>query len=273
MTESSRGSDESLGRALELARAALAQRPAGILSDFDGTLSPIVEDPTAARLAEGAQAALETLASRLAVVAVVTGRAAADARRMTGVDELLVVGNHGIEWLEPGQRTSRGRGGVERVAAALRSALAAVPELPGVDVEDKRLSATVHYRRATNPSDARRTLLAALRPVTGEVFDLREGRRSVELRPRGAGDKGTAARSVIERYGLRGAVVLGDDATDVDMFRAAIALRSEGRLAAAIIGVGAGVDEIPAEVTRLADVMLPDPAQVAALLVALSDSS
>jgi hypothetical protein len=65
---------------------------------------------------------------------------------------------------------------------------------------------------------------------------------------------------------------MGDDVTDLDMFRAAAALRDEGRLRAAILGV-AGGREVPAEVHGAADAVLPDPAAAVALLGALAESA
>src|SRR3546814_21087756 len=65
----------------------------------------------------------------------------------------------------------------------------------------------------------------------------------------GAADKGTAARHVVERHGLRGVIVLGDDLTDVDMFRAVAEMRAAGRVMAAIIGVG-GASDVPPEIVR-----------------------
>ena len=80
--ESSRQPDGPLSRALALTREALAAEPAGILTDFDGTLSPIVHDPFMAGLVDGADGALAALAERLAVVAIVTGRPPLDARQI-----------------------------------------------------------------------------------------------------------------------------------------------------------------------------------------------
>ncbi|HET6381006.1 MAG TPA: trehalose-phosphatase, partial [candidate division Zixibacteria bacterium] len=102
----------------DVARAALAATPAGLLTDFDGTLSPIVRDPAAARPLPGAVEALEALAGRGVLVGVVSGRAAADVRRLLGTDRLLVIGNHGLEWLEPGAATPG-----ERVSGAVREAV------------------------------------------------------------------------------------------------------------------------------------------------------
>lgn len=271
MAESSRGPSAALSRALELATDTLADPPAGLLTDFDGTLSPIVTDPAAARLVEGASGALAELARRLAVVAVITGRAPMDARRMTDVAGLLVVGNHGTEWLQPDATKPTASPEADAVSRRVGEALDRLPTLPGMTVERKGVSATVHYRTAADPEHARRAITAAM-AEPGHGLEVRQGRMSVELRPVGLGDKGTAARAVIERYGLRGAVVMGDDLTDLDMFGAVEALRGEGRLRGAIVGVGGADREVPPQVVDGADVVLADPAEAALLLVGLSRS-
>jgi trehalose 6-phosphate phosphatase len=259
----------SLARALELARTALSATPSGLLTDFDGTLSPIVADPATARLVEGADGALALLAERLAVVAIVTGRAPADARRMSGVAGLLVAGNHGTEWLEPHAVTPVPSPELAGVRASLEAVVARVPAAAGVTVEDKGLSATVHYRRAPDPEDAHRRILATLGDP-GPRIELRRGRMSVELRPIGLGDKGTATRTIVARFGLRGVVVMGDDVTDLDMFAAVDGLRRRGELQAAIIGVGGADGEVPPEVADAADVVLASPGEAAQLLAALA---
>jgi len=271
VAESSRRTDDPLARALALATAALAETPAGLLTDFDGTLSPIVADPASSRLVHGAASTLESLAHRLAVVAIVTGRAPLEARRMTGVPGLLVAGNHGTEWLEPGADAPIPSPVAARIRERIATVLAAVPPLPGVTIEDKGLSATIHYRNAPVPEAARRAVVDALADLGGSgELELRPGRMSLELRPLGLGDKGAATRAIIERFGLRGAVVMGDDVTDLDMFAAVAERRDAGLLRGAIIGVGGDDGETPASVVAAADVVLGDPVEAAALLAALS---
>lgn len=266
MFESSEPPPPPLSRALELADEVLAAEPAGILTDFDGTLSPIVTDPALAGLVEGAHGALARLAQQLAVVAIVTGRAALDARRMTDVPGLLIAGNHGTEWLEPGKEEPVPAPGMEDVRRQLDTVLARLPALDGVPIEHKGLSAAIHYRNAPDPGAARRRILEALGDVEAHGLELRHGRMTVELRAIGAADKGTAARSLVDGRGLRGVVVLGDDVTDLDMFRAVIALRDAGQIRALVIGVGGADHEVPQEVTDAADVVLADPAEAAAFL-------
>ena len=136
-------------------------------------------------------------------------------------------------------------------------------------VDDKGPSATIHYRNAPDPQAAAERIAAALGDVTAAGLSLRPGRMSWELRAAGAADKGTAVTQLISRHGLRGLVVIGDDVTDLDMFRAAGEARARGELNAAVLAV-AGGDEVPAAVAAAADVVLPDPQAVAALLTALA---
>jgi trehalose 6-phosphate phosphatase len=256
--------------AIGLARHALSAEPSGVLTDYDGTLSAIVGDPADARLADGAGDALAALARRLAVVAVITGRAAADARRHVDVPGVLVVGNHGVEWLEAGSEEPSAPPGAAAVAERLDTVLDGVPTPPGVVVERKGLSGTVHYRNATHPGRVRAAILEAVSAAASHGIEVREGRMSVELRPRDLGDKGQAARAIVARHGLRGAVVLGDDLTDLDMFAAIADLRDRGELRGAIIAVDGADREAPREVIAAADAVLGTPAEVAELLEALA---
>ncbi len=255
-------------RLLSLARVALAETPAGLVTDFDGTLAPIVTESHAARPTPGAVPALNRLAERLAVVAVVSGRAALDVRRMLpGADGIWVVGNHGLEWLGPAATEPEPIPDEPDVRALVHRAARSVPVVDGVTIEEKGLSATIHYRSASDPDAARFAILQALSDA-GPDLEVREGRRSVEVRPRGAGDKGTALRSIVERFVLRGLLLAGDDVTDLDMFRTARELGERG-LRSVVLSIS-GADEVPAAVGEAADGTLADPAAFVELLQSLA---
>ena len=273
MAESSRRTDGSLSRAIELAREALTDSPTGLLTDFDGTVSAIVEDPSAARLVIGAGDAFAALAERLDVVAIITGRAPLDARRLTGVPGLLIAGNHGMEWLEPDADEAHAAPGEASLRAHLDEVIAALPDLPGIVVEHKGVSASVHYRNAPDPDATRSAILSALGDIEARGLRIGHGRMIVELRPVGLGDKGSAVHVIVERFGLRGVVVMGDDITDLDMFRAVDELRAAGRIRGTIIGVGGADHEAPGEVVAAADAMLIDPVAAARFLVELAGPS
>jgi trehalose 6-phosphate phosphatase len=251
-----------------MARSALAAAPAGLLTDFDGTLSPIVERPADARPTDGAADALAALARRLAVVGVITGRGALDARRRIGVDRLLIVGNHGSEWLEPDATTPMMPPGARFARSLITSLLERVPATPGVEIEDKGLSATVHVRRCADPEAAAVAVRLAIGDP-GDAVTVRDGRMSVELRPAGLGDKGQAVRDIVERHELRGVVVIGDDVTDLDMFIAVAELRRSGAVRGAILAVSEAAGEVPPAVAEAADLTLDGPASVARLLEGL----
>ena len=97
---------------IELMVWAVRARPAAIVCDIDGTLAPIAPSPNEARLAPGAREALIQLTKLVGIVAAVTGRSATDGAAMIGIPQMLVVGNHGLEWLREGQRD------IDPVAAA-----------------------------------------------------------------------------------------------------------------------------------------------------------
>ena len=187
MTESSRSPESPLHRAIDLAQVALRAEPSGLLTDFDGTLSGIVGDPTEARLVDGAADALARLAERLASVAIITGRAAGDARQLIDVSGVLVVGNHGVEWLAPDASDPESSPEAAVVAARLEATLAAVPTDPGVVIERKGLSATVHYRNAAHPTRAREGLLRSVEVAALHDIEVREGRLQPCRNHRGLG--------------------------------------------------------------------------------------
>ena len=152
---------------------------------------------------------------------------------------------------------------------AINRALAAVRPEPGVRIEHKGLSATIHVRNAPDPAGAATRASDALAAAAVPGVEVRPGRMSLELRLAGAGDKGTAVEGVALRHGLRGLVVIGDDVTDLDMFRATHRLRDQGGVVAAVLAVG-GAGEVPPDVEAAADALLPDPAAVVELLRSLA---
>jgi trehalose 6-phosphate phosphatase len=211
--------------------AGLARRlggsPALILLDVDGTLAPIAPTPGAATVPDETKRIVAALARRPGVsVALVSGRSAADARRVVGVGHVWVIGNHGMELDTPdgdAEVDPRIAPYLDAVAAASARLRKAVANVPGVIHEDKRLTLSVHYRLA-DPG-----LVPRLRRVVEEIageHDLRvtSGKLVLEIRPPVDIHKGTAVLQLAERLGAltRGATTFfaGDDRTDEDAFDA-----------------------------------------------------
>lgn len=255
--------------------AVLRTGRAGLITDIDGTISPLASTPDAATTDPRARAALVRLLPRLALVAALTGRRATDGARLVGIPGLLVVGNHGMETLRDGTLATEPR--VLPYVAPIGRVLARLREHPlpdGTLIEEKGPTASVHYRLAPDWVAARAGLLAALAPlVAAEGVLLTEGKALFEIRPPVPINKGHGLRRLVTDHALDAAVMLGDDLTDVDAFHALWELRDAGRVRGLTVGVVLSPEEgdtAPA-VIAAADVVVRGVAGVADLLTALAD--
>jgi trehalose 6-phosphate phosphatase len=194
--------------------AVLSTKPL-LAFDIDGTLAPIVDRPEDARLPDDVQRCLAALAQNNDI-AIVTGRAVSDARRMFTFEPRYLIGNHGAEgvpaWHE---RTAAFARTVRRWRHALEacSALAA----SGVVIEDKRYSLSLHYRRAPDKDAARRAIAACIGTLvpTARIID---GKAVANVLPPDAPDKGAALRALIDEARYPSVLYVGDDDTDEAVF-------------------------------------------------------
>ncbi len=249
-----------------LAALADAASSAGLFCDFDGCLSPIVSDPDRARAVRGASSVLARLARSYAVVAVVSGRSAADLARRMRAPGVRLIGLHGMEDLRNGAVTVRpeaeaARAAIERAGEGLERSLRGVR---GALLERKGLALAVHFRRAADPDEAERVaspLIAEAAEAAGLVVV--PGRRILEVRPPGGGDKGDAVRRLIEEGRLTAGLMAGDDVGDLPAFAALDGLEVAVRVAVAS-------HESPPALTERADVVVGSPQEFVALLRRLS---
>ncbi|QEH33428.1 Trehalose-phosphate synthase [Aquisphaera giovannonii] len=235
-----------------------------ILLDYDGTLAPIAERPEMALLPSTTRDILRQLARREdCTVGIVSGRSLEDVRARVGIEGLIYAGNHGLEISGVGLRfaeetaVSR-RDGVESVVCTLAVLL---KDIAGILVEDKGLSASVHYRlvRPEHRMQVERVVREAV-PEDHPQFVVMPGKMVWEVRPRVLWNKGKAVRWLRERLGIPSAVTfyLGDDRTDEDAFA------EVGRFVSARVG--------PPAPTR-AGFRVADTAEVAEFLSWLSRSA
>lgn len=186
--------------------------------DFDGTLAPIVAQPDQVQMPPAIRERLVTL-SNYASVAILTGRGVTDMRKHLGFEPAYVVGNHGNEglpgWEENAQRFVKL---CKEWRAILREHLRPEGEDSGISIEDKRYSLSVHYRAAPDHTVAAArllTLFKALSPMPRVVG----GKCVFNLLPPDAVDKGWAVEQLLHISGAPGALYIGDDITDEDVFR------------------------------------------------------
>jgi len=244
----------------------LRQQPFGLLSDIDGTLAPIVPRPEDAAVPEETRELLRGLIEKGVRVALITGRSLEAARGMAGVEGVAFAAEHGLRlWIDGRLQAAPGLAEYEALAGQAQAELRQTErDVSGVQVENKGPLLAVHYRRAKEPRAAREAVLAAVgRSTAAQRFRLHEGRMVVELRPPLDVDKGTTAQTLIARLGLRGAVALGDDITDIDMFSAVGRGRAQG-LAAVTVAVVS--EEATPELLRAADYSLEGTEGVRRLL-------
>jgi len=218
------------GRLTEVGALVAASPGLFLVSDFDGTLAPIVPVPEDASLPAASRRLLsEISALKDVTVAILSGRSLEDIRAKVGLDGLTYGGNHGLEISGPGldfiePRAAEFERTMGEIAASLTGALHRVS---GVRVENKRWTLSVHLRgvEAAGVEEARRIVGRVVETVTprlGRPVRLTEGRKVLEVRPRLDWDKGQAASFIGDRFAAPGAlsISLGDDVSDEEMFRA-----------------------------------------------------
>jgi len=244
---------------LRTALAPLLARPAStaVLTDFDGTLSPIVRDPSEARPLDGSAGVMARLARHFGVVAVVSGRPVSFLEEHLALPvpsnprhRVRLVGLYGLERSGSDGRViveSAAAGWSEVVAAAAAHLRQVAPE--GVLVEQKDLAVTVHWRRAPQAEEWVKVAVAAEAERSG--LRAHPARRSAELRPPLDVDKGSVVRGMAGSCSA--ACYLGDDLGDLPAFEALAALGREGVTTLSIAAVD---DESDPAVAAAADVVV-----------------
>lgn len=245
-------------------RARAGQR-VGLVTDVDGTISPIAPTPEAAQVTPRSRDLLRRLAGQIALVAAVSGRAADDLSARVGIPEMVYVGNHGLERMRGGEIAAQpeavaARPALERVIAALQPRL-----LPGMILEDKRVTLSIHYRQTADPAAAEADFAPLIEQVvSANGLRLFRGRMVFEVRPAVEVNKGTAFARLVADHALEAAVYLGDDVTDADALIVASALRRAGSCYA--LGIGVESAETPVVIQEEADLLVAGVSGVEAFL-------
>jgi trehalose 6-phosphate phosphatase len=196
-----------------------------LLVDFDGTVSPIAATPARAQLDPNIRSVLEGMKSREDfTVGIISGRAIEDLRAKAGIEGLIYAGNHGLE-IEAGETRFR-----EPQAEALRRELKcvslqlklALDNIEGLEIEDKGLTLSVHYRGVHEDMQVWVRDIALETVAKYQAFVANEGKKVVEIRPALEWNKGHAVKWLLTEVLPPSAlpIYVGDDATDEDVFGA-----------------------------------------------------
>ena len=248
--------------------------------DFDGTLSPIVDDPEQAHIHPDAREVLTDLAAQVRAVAVVTGRPARQALDLGGLEavgnaigesgrELFVLGQYGNErWTSTDRRVIS-----PKPPRGLATFMGGLPRLlrdeDAADawIEEKGLAVAVHTRRLEDPQAAFERLLPVLtESARSNGLDVEPGRAVIEVRAPGM-HKGAAVRTLTEELGARAFVFCGDDLGDLEAFKAVEELRGPDFPGLLVCSGSEGQGAL----ADLADVVVAGPSGVLALLRQLTE--
>lgn len=242
--------------------AAIAATPRLVVAlDFDGTASPLVAEPMAARALPEVKAQLDRLAALPdTFIAYVSGRSMHDLQIITEhVDDspVALAGSHGAQYWFPGVGASDAPGAATEEGAREALWAAAQPivdRYEGVGLEPKTFGMGIHTRRATPEIEA--AAFAEIDTLVAERFPhwrRRSGHRVLEFSSRIEG-KDTAMTVLREHFDATGILFAGDDVTDEDAMRV---------LQPGDLGVRVGQGE------TMASLRVDTPQEIAALLEAL----
>jgi len=201
-----------------------------LVTDYDGTLTPIVERPELANLPDGTRQLLRSLArQRRFKLGVISGRALVDLKNKVNISGIIYAGNHGLE-IE-GQGVSFINPLAQEIRPFLRVIYRvlsiALGTIRGVLVEDKGLTLSVHYRLvAEGKSKEVKSIFERIAGGAQALGKIRinSGKKVYEVRPAVNWDKGKAVKLLMKKYGKGGRqsgllpIYLGDDLTDEDGF-------------------------------------------------------
>ena len=243
--------------------------------DFDGTLSPIVDDPAAAHIHPEASDVLVDLATQVLAIAVVTGRPARQALALGGLEEvgnaigdagkeLYLFGQYGNErWSSTNRRVISPRP-PHGLATFLRELPRLLRQADAADahVEDKGLAVAVHTRRLPDPQGAFERLLPLVREqARRHELTVEPGRNVIEVRAPGM-HKGLVVDTLVRELDAGAFLFAGDDLGDVEAFEAVATLRERGMPTLLVCASS----EEESRLESLADVVVKGPEGVLDLL-------
>ena len=232
-------------------RLRMSPKRLAIFLDIDGTLAPITERPEFTEIPLGTRRTLQDLERSGVALAAISGRPLSQVRRLLLPLRIPASGSHGAQ-IGPVPGNSI-RVAKNLPPALLDHLLHGVQRLPGVWLERKPAALAIHWRQAPEHS-------AEVEALATSAVGLVHGWRVVpghcvhELKPAGR-NKGVALKWFMSRPGFSGRwpLAIGDDRTDEDAFRAALAL-------------GGGAVRIGASGQTLAPWRLPDVESLASWL-------
>lgn len=198
-----------------------------ILLDFDGTLVPIADSPEEVKLNKKTREILKIL-SRQSIyhLAIISGRPLKELYSHIRLKNVLYAGNHGLEikgsnfYLPPqAQKARQLRKYIKFLSRKLKMAFSCYP---GVVVEDKGFSLSLHFRKLLKGQG---TLFRQLVKFYQKKYKHNSlvwvtGKKVWEIYPNDYWCKGDMVLHLLKMFPKASPIAIGDDKSDHSMFRA-----------------------------------------------------
>ncbi|XP_048140921.1 probable trehalose-phosphate phosphatase F isoform X1 [Rhodamnia argentea] len=257
-----------------------------VFLDYDGVLSPIVDDPDCALMSDDMRVAVKNVADRFPT-AIISGRSRDKVYDLVGLTELYYAGSHGMDIMGPVNnsvsndhpscvKSTDQQGKEVNLFQPAREFLPVIDEvfrtlventkgITGAKVENHKFCASVHYRNVDEKNWP--VIAQCVHDILKEYPRLRltHGRKVLEVRPVIDWNKGKAVEFLLDSLGLSDSedvlpIYIGDDKTDEDAFK----VLREGNC-----GFGILVASTPKETSAVYS--LKDPSEVMEFLKLLGD--
>ncbi|OGC80978.1 MAG: trehalose-phosphatase [candidate division Zixibacteria bacterium RBG_16_43_9] len=196
--------------------------------DYDGTLTSIQNTPDLALLSSSTRRTLQSLSSLpQMILTVISGRTLSEIQKLIGLDNVNYVGNHGLEMKVKSHKyvINQHKKIRKKISLFCQRIKRKTHWFSGVLVENKGLSASIHYRLAKEDCvpELKKIVSATIYPFK-RSYELRDGKKVLEIRPKTKRNKGWAVNEIIHRYNSKRKTYslyfyLGDDLTDEDAFQ------------------------------------------------------
>ena len=227
---------------LETLKKLLQRKPFGLITDMDGTISPIPHNFLQTPIPPPTLPQLTALVSHFDVLAIVSGRTSEAVKDIVNIEGIKYIGHYGMEQWDNNQAILHPDAGAYVPSMrALAKELEPLRSIKGLIIQDKWATISIHYHMSPQPEIVKQQILDLLMksPYIKNLLIMDE-KTNIGIVPRVSIDKGTAVTNLIQQHNLKGAIYLGDDIGDAPAFRAIrMAKRNRGFDGLAILVTGA----------------------------------
>lgn len=244
----------------------LSRRPSGLITDIDGTISPTSADPLHVTIPAANRLLLKQLSNKIELVCVISGRATDEVRRLVDGEKIVCIGHYGMErWIGDHSVIDPRVAPYVPCIRATANEIIKLEKIPGIVIQDKGLTLSIHYRKSAHPEKTRKEIAGFLR-ASPHVSQLRvlEEKKVVGIIPPVRLNKGTAVKDLVKQFNLRSGIYMGDDVADILAFRAVH--RANRHLNFTGLAIAVTGKETPSEVIAEADFALEGVGETETLL-------